>query len=73
MSRVFVTSYLSTKNSSIETRERAKRLAEGIGSSHFNIGIDEAYESIVKIFSDATGKTPKFEAHGGSMNEDLAL
>lgn len=61
MSRIFVTSYLSTKNSGKETLERAKILAEGIGAHHFNIGIDEAYDSIVNIFTKATGKTPKFE------------
>ena len=40
---------------------------------HFNIGIDEACDSIVGIFSKATNKTPNFEAHGGSPLEDLAL
>ena len=71
--RIFVTSYLSTKNSGTETLERAERLAKGLGSVHYNIGIDEAYESIVGIFSKATGKTPQFEMHGGTTNEDLAL
>jgi NAD+ synthase (glutamine-hydrolysing) len=71
--QIFVTSYLSTKNSGAETLERAERLAKGIGANHYNIAIDEAYDSIVNIFSKATGKTPQFEVHGGKMIEDLAL
>lgn len=68
-----MTSYLSTKNSGAETLGRAERLAKGIGANHYNIAIDEAYDSIVNIFSKATGKTPQFEVHGGKMIEDLAL
>lgn len=68
-----MTSYLSTTNSGKETLRRAEDLAKGINSNHFNIGIDEAYDSIVNIFAKATGKTPKFESQGGTMNEDLAL
>jgi len=45
-----VTSYLSTKNSSKDTLNRAETLAKSIGALHFNIGIDEAYEGIVKVF-----------------------
>jgi NAD+ synthase (glutamine-hydrolysing) len=48
-------------------------LAKGIGSTHFNIGIDEAYDSIVGIFEKATGAQPKYVVHGGTYNEDLAL
>lgn len=73
VSRIFVTSYLSTKNSGKETTERAERLAKDIGSLHFNMGIDEAYDSIVGIFAKATGRTPQYESLGGSINEDLAL
>lgn len=58
VSRIFVTSYLATKNSGEETNKRAKALAEGIGSQHLNIGIDEVYDSIVNLFVKATGKTP---------------
>jgi hypothetical protein len=55
-----VTSYLSTKNSGKETLRRAEELSEGINSNHFNIGIDEACDSIIGIFSKATKKTPNF-------------
>jgi NAD+ synthase (glutamine-hydrolysing) len=49
---------LSTKNSGKETLKRAEDLARDIGSLHYNIGIDEAYDSIVNIFQKATGKKP---------------
>jgi hypothetical protein len=55
------------------TLRRADTLAKDIGAHHFHIGIDEAYDSIVNIFSKATGKTPKFEVKGGEYIEDLAL
>jgi NAD+ synthase (glutamine-hydrolysing) len=64
---------LSTKNSGKETLKRAEDLARDIGSLHYHIGIDEAYDSIVNLFQKATGKKPQFEVHGGTYNEDLAL
>eukprot|EP00351_Strombidinopsis_sp_SopsisLIS2011_P000308 CAMPEP_0116887532 /NCGR_PEP_ID=MMETSP0463-20121206/22075_1 /TAXON_ID=181622 /ORGANISM="Strombidinopsis sp, Strain SopsisLIS2011" /LENGTH=110 /DNA_ID=CAMNT_0004550433 /DNA_START=1073 /DNA_END=1405 /DNA_ORIENTATION=+ len=73
VSELLVTSYLSSKNSSDDTRDRAKRLAEGIGAYHFNIGIDEAYDKIVGIFEAATDKKPKYESQGGTPSEDIAL
>lgn len=48
--QLLVTSYLATKNSSADTLRRAKTVAEGIGSLHFELDIDSAYESIVGIF-----------------------
>ena len=56
--RIFVTSYLGTKNSSKDTLERADKLAEGIGSYHLAVTIDDAYDEIVKILEKATGKKP---------------
>lgn len=31
------------------------------------------YDAVYKTFKEATGKSPKFEAQGGSYTEDLAL
>lgn len=53
-----MTSYLGSKNSSQTTLDRAKALAEGIGATHFNMSIDEAYDAILKIFNSTTGKAP---------------
>jgi len=64
---------LGTTNSSDETRDRAKRISESLGAQHFDMDIDEAYESFVKIFAKATGKTPKYQSEGGAYTEDLAL
>ena len=49
VNQLFVTCYLGTKNSSHDTLDRAKRVAEGIGSYHFAVTIDDAYEKIIKI------------------------
>lgn len=58
VNKIFVTCYLSTKNSSEETTSRAKRVSESINSLHFHVGIDEVYDSIVNLFKKATGKEP---------------
>lgn len=58
MGQLLVTCYLSTKNSSADTLRRAKTVAEGIGSLHYELDIDSAYDSIVGIFEKATGKSP---------------
>ena len=73
MGEVLVTAYLGTKHSSFETRDRAKRLAEGIGSQHFEPCIDDACTAIANTFQEATGKTPKFVMQGGNYTQDLAL
>lgn len=55
-SKLFVTCYMGTENSSKETRRRAERLAEQIGSYHFGITIDTAITAIMAIFTTITGK-----------------
>ena len=60
--RLLVTSYLGTKNSSSDTLKRAKSVATGIGSLHYELDIDSAYESIVNIFQKGTGKVPLFQS-----------
>ncbi|GAB5360407.1 hypothetical protein AAMO2058_000625300 [Amorphochlora amoebiformis] len=71
--RIFHTTYMGTKNSSKETRERAKKLAGEIGAYHLDISIDTLVSSMVSLFTTITGKTPKFKVHGGSNAENLAL
>ncbi|XP_002740923.3 glutamine-dependent NAD(+) synthetase-like [Saccoglossus kowalevskii] len=71
--KLFTTCYMGTVNSSEETKENAKRLAADIGSYHLSINIDPAVSASVGIFTTATGKTPKFKVHGGSVRENLAL
>ncbi|KAM3876874.1 glutamine-dependent NAD(+) synthetase [Diretmus argenteus] len=71
--RVFTTCYMASENSSEDTRDRAKDLANQIGSTHMNINIDMAVKGMLGIFSVVTGKWPKFRASGGSIRENLAL
>ena len=64
---------MGTTNSSTETRERARRLAEQIGSNHLSIDIDEAISANMSIFGQAFEQMPKFKVHGGSSSENLSL
>ena len=55
-----MTCYMGTKNSSNDTLDRAARVAKGLGSHHFAVTIDDAYDQIIKIMEQATNKVPKF-------------
>lgn len=70
--KIFVTCYMGTVNSSSETRGRAKRLAQEIGSYHLDINIDTAVSALIGIFSTFTGKSPEFSINGGTPRENLA-
>uniref|UniRef100_A0A668V5C2 Glutamine-dependent NAD(+) synthetase n=1 Tax=Oreochromis aureus TaxID=47969 RepID=A0A668V5C2_OREAU len=71
--RVFTTCYMASENSSEDTRNRARDLANQIGSTHMNINIDVAVKGILGIFSAVSGRWPQFRASGGSRRENLAL
>ncbi|KAL1922670.1 uncharacterized protein VTP21DRAFT_10209 [Calcarisporiella thermophila] len=71
--RIFHTCYMGTENSSRETRDRAKRLADAIGSHHTDLNMDTAVRAVHTVFSLATGKTPRFRVHGGTNAENLAM
>jgi NAD+ synthase (glutamine-hydrolysing) len=68
--KIFCTAYMASSNSSLETRARAKRLSEAIGSFHLDIDIDTIIAAFLTVFSIVTGKIPSF---GGSKVENLAL
>ncbi|KAL9098268.1 MAG: hypothetical protein Q9163_006046 [Psora crenata] len=71
---LFHTLYLGmAKQSSKETRRRAKELSDAIGSYHTDLDIDDVFNAQKNIFTKATGVEPKFKVHGGSMAENLAL
>ncbi|KAF2830818.1 NAD synthetase 1 [Ophiobolus disseminans] len=73
-SRVLHTVYMGTlKNSSSETRARAKNLSTDIGSYHIDMNIDLMVSAFEQTFTKSTGFEPKFESLGGSASEDLAL
>jgi hypothetical protein len=59
--RIFYTCYMGTKNSSSETKNRAQKLADEVGSKHTYIEIDAIVDSFQKVFSQSFDKTPKFK------------
>ena len=67
------TCYMGTENSSKETRNRAKRLANEIGAYHLNVDIDKVVSAWRTTFETLTGKRPRFRVQGGSNAENLAL
>ncbi|RHZ47856.1 hypothetical protein Glove_566g13 [Diversispora epigaea] len=71
--RIFHTCYMGTQNSSKETRERAKHLANSLGSYHIDFNMDNVVTSIYTLFNFVTNKTPRFRVNGGSDVENLAL
>eukprot|EP00002_Diphylleia_rotans_P018596 TRINITY_DN359_c0_g4_i8.p1 TRINITY_DN359_c0_g4~~TRINITY_DN359_c0_g4_i8.p1 ORF type:complete len:616 (+),score=106.78 TRINITY_DN359_c0_g4_i8:794-2641(+) len=71
--RIFFTCYMGTENSSFETRDRAARLAEQVGSNHSSIVIDVVVSALLQVFSATFGKMPRFRVHGGKVAENLAL
>lgn len=71
--QLLCTVYEGTKNSSGRTRSYSRRISDEIGSNHFELNIDQIVDSQIKIVSNVLEMTPKFKAHGGTNNEDLAL
>lgn len=72
--RVLHTVYMGmSKQSSRETRQRAKDLAASIGSYHLNTDIDEIYEAQKKLVSTTLHADFKFRMEGGSEAEGLML
>ena len=67
------TTYMGTENSGEATTSRAKRLGKSVGSYHLSIKIDVMVTAVVQVFATTFGKTPRFTAHGGTTQEDLAL
>ncbi|OCH85262.1 glutamine-dependent NAD(+) synthetase with GAT domain-containing protein [Obba rivulosa] len=71
--RVFHTCYMGTENSSVDTRARAKELAEAIGSYHTDLNMDTLVTAMRDLFAFVTGIKPQYRVHGGSDAENLAL
>ncbi|KAI4262615.1 MAG: hypothetical protein L6R42_002208 [Xanthoria sp. 1 TBL-2021] len=73
MNRIFCTTYMGSKNSSSDTRNRAKDLAHDIGAYHVDIDIDTVTTAIVNVFFSWSNWMPRFKSAGGSFAENLAL
>lgn len=74
MGKLFHTCFMSSQNSSKETKIRAKQLSATIGANHLNCDIDTITDSLIKVFTCLTGGfIPRFRVHGGSWRENVAL
>ncbi|EKM81868.1 hypothetical protein AGABI1DRAFT_35688 [Agaricus bisporus var. burnettii JB137-S8] len=71
--RIFHSCYMGTENSSLETRQRAKDLAQAIGSYHVDLNMDTVVSAVRNLFAIVTGNRPQFRVQGGSGAENLAL
>ncbi|KAI0010311.1 glutamine-dependent NAD(+) synthetase with GAT domain-containing protein [Xylariaceae sp. FL0662B] len=72
--QIFHTVYMGmSTQSSKETRQRAKDLADRIGSYHTDMNIDDTFHATKDLLTQGTGFEPKFKVHGGSATENLAL
>ncbi|KAL7792921.1 glutamine-dependent NAD(+) synthetase with GAT domain-containing protein [Trichoderma ceciliae] len=72
MSRLLHTCYMGTVNSSKDTEDRAKMLAETLGAYHSNITINEAVNAYETIVQKTLGFQPRYEIEGGTRSENLA-
>lgn len=61
------------KQSSEDTRGRAKDLASKINAYHVDLDIDRIFEAQTGLLAATHGFHPKFKVHGGSNTENLTL
>ena len=67
------TCYMGTKNSSSETRSRAKGLSKTLGGYHSDIDIDPAIDAHEVIIENTfSNYKPRYAVHGGTAAENLA-
>ncbi|KAH6658121.1 putative glutamine dependent NAD+ synthetase [Truncatella angustata] len=72
--QLFHTVYMGMKKqSSKDTRSRAKELAEAIGAYHVNLDIDDVFNAQRNLIVDCLNFEPQFKVHGGSIAENLTL
>jgi NAD+ synthase (glutamine-hydrolysing) len=73
VSRLLHTCYMGTENSSMETRSRARRLAQTLGAYHSDISIDEAIHAHELIIEKTLKFKPKYAVKGGSQSENVFI
>lgn len=59
--RLLTSVYMGTVNSSRATRERAKLLANQIGTDHLDVNIDGVVDAMSFLFGSVTGHKPRFQ------------
>lgn len=62
-----------SKQSSKETRGRAKDLAAAIGSYHVDMNIDDVFHAQRGLITQSLHTDPKFKVEGGSNAENLVF
>lgn len=73
-SQLMHTIYLGmSRQSSSDTRQRAKVLSSAVGAYHVDLDIDSVYEAQRNLIVNALGFEPKFKVEGGTNAENLAL
>lgn len=72
--RIFHTIYMGmSKQSSHETRQRARDLSGAIGSYHINLDIDPVYNAQKGLVETSLGFEPRFKVEGGTHAENILL
>jgi NAD+ synthase (glutamine-hydrolysing) len=72
--KILHTCYMGMETqSSEETRSRASRLAKDFGAYHTDLNIDTVFHAEKDLLTQATGFSPQFKVHGGTVAENLAL
>lgn len=62
-----------SKQSSKETRQRAKDLSAAIGAYHVDLDIDDVYNAQRNLVIKCLDFEPKFKVEGGTLAENLTL
>ncbi|OMJ82849.1 hypothetical protein SteCoe_16382 [Stentor coeruleus] len=71
---IMYTAYLSTSNSSDQTRNLASKIAEQVGSKHCEVKMDNIVKAFEKTYlAMSKGPEPRYKEQGGTWSEDIAL
>lgn len=71
---IFTTVFMGMqRQSSKETRTRAKDLAKAIGSHHVDTNIDPMFDALRDVVERVVDYKPRFKTEGGGISENLAL
>lgn len=71
--KIFFTSYLASPYSGDTTTNRAIEIGEHIGSTHFNMKMNDILDSLTELITEHLKFTPRFKSQGGHWMEDIAL
>lgn len=63
---------MGTKNSSTNTRSRAKQLSAKLGAFHIDMDIDEAIQAHELLIQKALNFSPRYAVEGGSRSENAS-